>query len=147
VLAIQDTTEVKFPTQAQRRRGLGPIKSGNAYGVLVHAMLGVDADSHACLGLLAGEVWNRPGVVTTHHRDRPLSERESSRWLETAEQAKARRPERAKRTVKVEMRFGEVELCRPVHEQDLCLRRCGCAWLKCGRSPHPEVSNRCTGGC
>jgi hypothetical protein len=27
-------------------------------------------------------------VVTEHHRDRPLSERESRRWLETAEQAK-----------------------------------------------------------
>jgi hypothetical protein len=43
VLAIQDTTEVKFPTQAQRRRGLGPVKQGNTYGVLVHAMIGVDA--------------------------------------------------------------------------------------------------------
>ena len=89
VLAIQDTAEMKFPTPAQRRRGLGPIKSGNAYGVLVHAMIAVDADSQACLGLVGGEVWNRPGVVTTAHRDRPLSERESRRWLETAEQAKA----------------------------------------------------------
>ena len=32
VLAIQDTTEVKFPTTAQRRRGLGPVKKGNTYG-------------------------------------------------------------------------------------------------------------------
>jgi hypothetical protein len=30
ILAIQDRTEVKFPTTAQRRRGLGPIKKGNA---------------------------------------------------------------------------------------------------------------------
>ena len=37
VLAIQDTTEVKFPTTAQRRRGLGPVKKGNAFGLLVHA--------------------------------------------------------------------------------------------------------------
>src|ERR1035441_3909183 len=29
VLAIQDTTEVKFPTRAERRRGLGPVKQGN----------------------------------------------------------------------------------------------------------------------
>jgi hypothetical protein len=88
VLAIQDTTEVKFPTQAQRRRGLGPVKQGNTYGVLVHAMLAVDADSHACLGLVGGGVWTRPGLVTSPQRDRPLSERESRRWLETAEQAK-----------------------------------------------------------
>jgi hypothetical protein len=37
---------------------------------------------------VAGEVWNRQGVVTTHHNDRPLSERESRRWLDTAERAK-----------------------------------------------------------
>src|ERR1035441_7506300 len=42
VLAIQDTTEVKFPTRAERRRGLGPVKQGNTYGVLVHAMIGWD---------------------------------------------------------------------------------------------------------
>jgi hypothetical protein len=64
-------------------------KQGNTYGVLVHAMIAVDAVSHACLGLVGGDVWTRPGVVTAHHRDRPLSERESRRWLETAEQAKA----------------------------------------------------------
>ena len=88
VLAIQDTTEVKFPTTAERRRGLGPVKKGNTYGVLAHVMIAVDADSHACLGLVGGEVRTRDGVVTEHHRDRPLSERESRRWIETAEQAK-----------------------------------------------------------
>ena len=30
VLAIQDRSEVKFPTTAQRRRSLGPVKKGNA---------------------------------------------------------------------------------------------------------------------
>jgi len=88
VLAVQDTTEVKFPTRAGRRRGLGPL-NGHTNGVLVHAMLAVDADSGACLGLVGGEVWNRPGLVTTHHNDRPLSERESRRWVATAERAKA----------------------------------------------------------
>jgi hypothetical protein len=88
VLAIQDTTEVRFPTTAQRRRGLGPIKHGNVHGLLVHAMIGVDAASGACLGLVGGEVWSRPGVAETGHRDRPLSERESRRWLATAERAK-----------------------------------------------------------
>ena len=34
VLGVQDTTEVKFPTTAQRRRGLGPVKKGNTYGLL-----------------------------------------------------------------------------------------------------------------
>ena len=88
VLAIQDTCEVKFPTTAQRRRGLGPIKKGNAYGVLVHAMIAVDAASGACHGLVGGEVWNRPGVNLVPHCQRPLEARESVRWLSTAEQAK-----------------------------------------------------------
>jgi hypothetical protein len=89
VLAIDDTTEVKFPTTAQRRRGLGPVKHGNTYGVLVHAMIAVDATTNACLGLVAGEVWTRPGVVTEHHRDRRFEDRESHRWLAAAERAKA----------------------------------------------------------
>jgi hypothetical protein len=201
VLAIQDTTEIKFPTNAQRRRGLGPVKQGNTYGVAVHAMIAVDATTNACLGLVGGDVWTRPGLITTHHRDRPLSERESRRWPETAEQAKevlapaamvtvvddregdiypkwateharegsvpqdnfhlltramvdrrlanpqasgatlfaaaaafpvagtrnielpARQPDRAKRTATVEIRFGEVEVCRPRDERDRALAK------------------------
>jgi hypothetical protein len=188
VLAIQDTTEVKFPTTAQRRRGLGPVKHGNTYGVLVHAMIAVDATTTACFGLVGGQVWTRPGVVTERHRDRRFEERESHRWLTTAERAKevlqpaamvtvvadregdiypnwaclpqagfhllaramvdrrlvgggtlfdaagsfavagrrqielpARQPDRAKRTAMVELRFGEVEICRPHDEQDRTL--------------------------
>jgi len=188
ILAIQDTTEIKFPTSAQRRRGLGPVKKGNAYGVVAHVMIAVDAESRACLGLIGGDVQTRDGVVTEHHRDRPLSERESRRWTETAERAKdvlasammttvvadresdiypawasvprpgfhllsramvdrrlagggklfgaaksftvagtreidlpARQPDRAARTATVEMRFGEVEICRPRDEWDRSL--------------------------
>jgi hypothetical protein len=50
--------------------------------------IAVDAVSHACFGLVGGDVHTRDGVVTEHHRDRPLSERESRRWVETAERAK-----------------------------------------------------------
>ena len=49
----------------------------------------MDADSHACLGLVGGDVQTCDGVVAEHHRDRPLSERESRRWIETSERAKA----------------------------------------------------------
>ena len=51
-------------------------------------MIAVDAATHACLGLVGGEVWTRPGVVTEHHRDRPFEDRESHRWLATAERAR-----------------------------------------------------------
>jgi hypothetical protein len=88
VLAIQDTSEINFKTTPERRRGLGEIGKGGGRGVLLHAMLALDADTDACLGLVAGEVWTRPGRVKVHHNKRPLEERESRRWLSTAEQAK-----------------------------------------------------------
>src|SRR5882672_1645737 len=89
VLAIQDTTEVKFKTSAGRRRGLGLVKKGNVHGVLAHGMIAVDAASGACLGPVSGEVWTRTGRVGKPHRDRQLRERESARWLRCAEHAKS----------------------------------------------------------
>jgi len=188
VLAIQDRTEVKFPTTAQRRRGLGPIGHGNIHGVLVHAMIAVDAASGSCLGLVGGDVWSRAGVNPIPHRRRPLAERESVHWVDTAQQAKpvlrpaalvtvvadreadiyplwvtvpdrqfraltramkdrllvgggtlfaaaagfppsgrrklalpAREPGRPKRTAVLELRYGEVEIRRPVDESDRSL--------------------------
>lgn len=88
VLLIEDRSEVKFPTTAQRRRGLGPVKKGNAYGVLVHAMIAVDAARGSCLGLVGGDVWTRDGVNPVPHGRRPLAERESAHWVDTAQQAK-----------------------------------------------------------
>src|SRR5208282_5097627 len=82
VLAIEDRSEVRFPTTAQRRRGLGPGKKGNAYGVLVHAMIAVDAASGSCLGLVGGDVWSREGVNPVAHGKRPLAERESAHWVD-----------------------------------------------------------------
>ena len=188
ILAIEDRCEVKFPTTAQRRRGLGPVKKGNTFGVLVQAMVAVDASSGACLGLLGGDVWTRAGVNPIPHRERPLAERESAHWIETAQRAKpllqraamitvmadreadiyalwaavpeqhchvltrawkdrllvgddrlfaaarrfppagqrtidlpARDPGQRKRTVTLELRYGEVAIRRPDHETDRSL--------------------------
>lgn len=87
VLAIQDTTAVKFTTTSDRRRGLGKVGHGNIHGILAHTMMAVDADSGACLGLVTGEIWNRPGKVAPL-RGRTLDQRYSKRWIETAERAK-----------------------------------------------------------
>ena len=62
VLALHDTSEINFRTSAGRRRGLGEIAKGNSYGVLLHAMLAVDADGGTLLGLVAGQVWTRHGT-------------------------------------------------------------------------------------
>jgi len=83
VLAIQDTSELRFATTADNRRGLGKVKKGSAYGLLLHGMIGVDADSGAMLGLVGGQIWTRQGDVETPHATRPLAEKESMRWVAT----------------------------------------------------------------
>jgi hypothetical protein len=88
VLAIQDTSEIKFSTTRKHRRGLGKVAKGNAYGVLLHAMMAVDADTGSCLGLAGGKVWTRKGTVQTPHGKRALANKESARWLTTAGQGK-----------------------------------------------------------
>ena len=88
VLAIQDTSEIKFSTTEDDRRGLGRIKKGNVYGVLLHAMIGVDADTGSCLGLVGGQVWTREDESKAPHAQRALDDKESRRWVVTAEQAK-----------------------------------------------------------
>lgn len=88
VLAIQDTSEIKFHTRRRRRRGLGKVAKGNARGVLLHAMMAVDADSGICLGLTGGRVWTRKGTVKIPHDKRALVNKESARWVTTAEQGR-----------------------------------------------------------
>src|SRR5262245_3008594 len=88
VLALQDTSDIKFATTPEHRRGLGKVGKGNVFGLLLHAMMAVDADSGLCLGLVGGALWRRERDVETPHGERPLAERESLRWLTTAEQAK-----------------------------------------------------------
>ena len=88
VLAIQDTSEIKFATTPEDRRGLGKVGKGNVFGVLLHAMMAVDADSGHALGLAGGTLWTRAGDVKTPHGERPLADRELARWLTTAAQAK-----------------------------------------------------------
>lgn len=85
VLSIQDTSEIKFHTRQGHRRGLGKVGKGNARGVLLHAMIAVDADSGVCLGLTGGEIWTRKRKKIAHEK-RPLADKESERWVTTAAQ-------------------------------------------------------------
>jgi len=88
VLAIQDTSEINFPTTPKRRRGLGKIGKGGGRGVLLHAMLGIDANTGSFLGPVAGRIWTRRGRVKIWRGKRPTESKESHRWIETAERAK-----------------------------------------------------------
>src|SRR5712672_121827 len=88
VLAIQDTSEINFRTTPADRRGLGEIGKGSGHGVLLHAMLALDAGTGGCLGLVTGEVWTRAGRVTQPHGERLLAEKETQRWVSCGEAAK-----------------------------------------------------------
>jgi hypothetical protein len=88
VLAVQDTSELNFRTTAERRRGLGEIGKGVGRGLLLHAMLALDAASDICLGLVAGQIWTRAGRIAVPHERRRPQEKESWRWISTAERAK-----------------------------------------------------------
>lgn len=99
VLAIQDTSEFNFRTAVERRRGLGEIGKGVGRGLLLHAMVAVDADTRGCLGLVSGRLWTRSGRRRVPHSQRSLADKESERWLSTAEAAKSILAEAAQVTV------------------------------------------------
>jgi hypothetical protein len=88
VLAIQDSSDIKFSTTPEDRRGLGKVGKGNIFGVILHAMMAVDADTGACLGLAGGKVWTRNSHGKARRGRRALVDKESARWLTTATQAK-----------------------------------------------------------
>jgi hypothetical protein len=88
VLALQDTSEFNFSTTPKRRRGLGKIGKGGGRGVLLHAMLALDAGTGGCLGLVGGRIWTRRGRVKVAHQKRKTENKESHRWITTAEQSK-----------------------------------------------------------
>jgi hypothetical protein len=88
VLALQDTSEINFATSEGHRRGLGEIGKGSGRGLLLHAMIGVDASTGGLLGLVTGKIWTREGRVQISHDERGLTDKESERWLSTAQAAK-----------------------------------------------------------
>jgi hypothetical protein len=88
VLAIHDTSEINFRTTPKRRRKLGKIGKGGGRGLLLHAMLALDADNGSCLGLVTGRIWTRRGHVRTAHQKRRSEDKESHRWITTAEGGK-----------------------------------------------------------
>jgi Transposase DDE domain len=83
IVAAQDTTEVNFSGRDRGRRGLGPAGDGKALGFFCHAMVAVDADDEALLGVLYADIWTRSSKGVTARRSRPIEDKESIRWIET----------------------------------------------------------------
>lgn len=84
VLAIQDTTVVR---------------SAGGGGTYLHAVIAVDAEDGALLGLIDGTFWTRTAGARATRRARPTAEKQSRRWLDGAEAAAEALPEAGEITV------------------------------------------------
>ena len=99
ILGIQDTTEINYQDHAGRVTGLGTVGNGKDVGFFIHPMLLVDAELETCLGIGSIKTWVRTTKARADYPKQPIEEKESFRWLETAEQTKNNLPEVAKLTI------------------------------------------------
>jgi hypothetical protein len=83
VVVIQDTSELALGGRRAKANGYGPVGKGGALrGLLLHAVLAVDAGTGGVLGLVDAKVWNRKGGKVTARRSRQTPHKESQRWLD-----------------------------------------------------------------
>jgi len=88
VLAIQDTTEINYQAHAERVKGLGTVGNGTDAGLFLHPLLIIDAQTSQGLGFGAIHTWNRTKKKAANYPSLPIEQKESYRWIETAEQGK-----------------------------------------------------------
>jgi hypothetical protein len=91
VLAVQDTTYLDF-TDHPNTSGLGPLAAPSHQGLLAHSTLALTPDG-VPLGLLQQQVWARDPATPRQgdHKQRPLTEKESLKWLSSLEAVRAAR--------------------------------------------------------
>jgi hypothetical protein len=85
VLAVQDTTYLDWTTHPATT-GLGPLAAPSHQGLLAHTTLALTPE-HVPLGLLQQQVWVRDPAVRRNqdHKQRPIEEKESQKWLTSLE--------------------------------------------------------------
>jgi hypothetical protein len=80
---IQDTSELALGGRRAKANGYGPVGKGGALrGLLLHAVLAVDAGTAGVIGLVDAKVWNRKGGKVAARRSRATPHKESQRWLD-----------------------------------------------------------------
>jgi hypothetical protein len=83
LVVIQDTSELALGGHRAKANGYGPVGKGGALrGLLLHAVLAVDAGTGSVLGLVDAKVWNRKGGKAKPRRARETPQKESQRWLD-----------------------------------------------------------------
>lgn len=92
VLLIQDTSTLNYSGQ-KARKDVGPIQCDSSRGIFLHPTIAVTPERQ-CLGVINYHHWFREGLAHKsaiershdNHR-RPITEKESNRWLESYRQA------------------------------------------------------------
>jgi hypothetical protein len=82
IVAAQDTTEINFKDRDRARKGLGPAGDGKSPGFFCHGMVAIDVDDETLLGVVHAHIWTRPPEKVENHKQRPIENKESMRWLE-----------------------------------------------------------------
>jgi hypothetical protein len=95
LLCIQDTSEINFTHHMGRIEGdkdIGPLTLKSQAGFFCHPMLVIDAEYQLPIGISSIDIWNRPrNKPNKHERDyhnQNIEDKESYRWITSAEQTK-----------------------------------------------------------
>jgi hypothetical protein len=122
VLALMDTTDLRFPTHEASKRGFGRDANDTAPGLFLHPVLAVEASSGGILGLVDCVVLNRTAGKVSDHKKRLADDKESRRWLHGAEVAAEQLP--AAETITMvgdrESDIYDLFARRPAHVHLLC---------------------------
>jgi hypothetical protein len=134
VLAIVDTTGIRFATHELSKQGFGRDANDTCPGLFLHPVLAVEAATGGIIGLVDCAVLNRTEGKVSDHKKRAADDKESRRWLHGAELA-ADRLAAAETITMVGDRESDI--------YDLFARRPANVHLLC-RSAHPRAMT--TGG-
>lgn len=108
---IQDTTQPNFERNRENitdKTGLGVIGDGASLGFFLHPSLVIDADTGRTLGYSHIHHWSRPEQAPVGkqkktgkwaYQEKPIEEKESYRWIESAQKSKAMLEQAGKITV------------------------------------------------
>jgi hypothetical protein len=96
LLCIQDTTELNYTAHLERigkqDPDIGPVTRDDNAGFFCHPMLVLDPQKMIPMGVCAVKLWNRSwNGLNRHQRNykkQDISEKESFRWIESAQEAK-----------------------------------------------------------
>ena len=88
VLCLQDTVQLTYPTQDIKKESFGSTGDADTKGLFVHPGIIVDALNRDVLGMSGVITWSRDELIGQLKKSRPIEEKESIRWIDTALTAK-----------------------------------------------------------